>query len=53
MRLLAGELPDLGRFDPLAYVAVSGVLLVSGAMACFVPAQRAARIHPAVRLRND
>jgi hypothetical protein len=32
---------------------LAGELLISGALACFVPTQRAARIHPAVTLRND
>jgi putative ABC transport system permease protein len=40
-------------FDPLSFVAVAGVLLVAGVLACLWPALRAARIDPLSTLRGE
>ena len=47
--LLYGFQPDYGP----AVAAVSGILLVVAAVACFVPARRASRIDPIVALRHE
>jgi putative ABC transport system permease protein len=39
--------------DPLAFGAVSVALLTTAALACYVPARRAARMDPVVALRHD
>jgi predicted permease len=52
-RLLSSQMSDLAAFDPAALAAVAAVMLLSGAAACVWPAQRAARVDPAVALRNE
>ncbi len=52
-RLLRSQMRDLAAFDPAAMAAVAGVIALAGAAACFWPAQRAARVDPAVALRNE
>lgn len=52
-RLLRSLLVDVSPADPVILVAV--VLLLGGAavLACWLPARRAARIHPMEALRNE
>jgi putative ABC transport system permease protein len=52
-RLLARQISDVSPFDPLAFAAVSLVLLLSGLLACVWPALRAARVDPMEALRNE
>jgi predicted permease len=52
-RLLAQQVWNVPAFDPLAFAAVSAVLLVAGFQACLLPARRAARIDPLVALRDE
>ena len=52
-RYLAGEVWNVRAFDPLAFGAVSLLLLVTGLQACVWPALRAARIDPIVALKQD
>jgi predicted permease len=52
-RYLAGEVWNVRSFDPVAFVAVSFVLLGAGIQACLWPALRAAKIDPIVALRQD
>jgi putative ABC transport system permease protein len=40
-------------FDPSTYAAVSALLLVTAALACFVPGRRAIRTDPAIALRLE
>jgi predicted permease len=42
--------PDI---DPLALLAIAGVTAAVGVAAAFVPARRAARMHPLLALRHD
>jgi ABC-type antimicrobial peptide transport system permease subunit len=39
--------------DPLTYAAVIALLMVTAAIASWVPAQRARRVDPMVALRNE
>jgi putative ABC transport system permease protein len=50
---LAGAVWNVAAFDPLAFVAVSAILLAAGLQACAWPALRAARTDPLVALRQN
>lgn len=52
-RVLARQVWNVSPFDPLAFAAVSLILLAAGLQACFWPARRASRIDPIVALRQD
>jgi putative ABC transport system permease protein len=39
--------------DPVAYVAVAAVLVLTGLLACWIPARRATAIDPIAALRHD
>jgi ABC-type lipoprotein release transport system permease subunit len=45
-RAIASQLFAVESFDPLVYAAVSAVVLLVAAVACLVPARRAAVIDP-------
>jgi len=48
-KLLFGVKP----FDPATLGAVAFLLLVVAGVACYIPARRAARIHPLAALRAE
>ena len=50
-RVLAGSLFEVGPRDPLTLAGVSAILLLTGLVAAFLPARRAARIEPRIALR--
>jgi putative ABC transport system permease protein len=52
-RLLRNLLYGIRFADPLALGAVTGVLLAASALACYVPARRAAALDPLAALRHD
>jgi putative ABC transport system permease protein len=52
-RLLTSQLFDVRPTDPVTYAAVGAVLLITGLLACAVPAFRAMRVDPLVALRNE
>ena len=53
MRLMQGLLYEVGTSDPLAIGGAVMVLGLVGAVACLLPAVRAARVDPAVTLRGE
>ena len=50
---IAGILYDVPAADPATFAAVTAVVLVVAALACFVPALRATRVDPMIALRHD
>jgi len=53
-RVLRGFLAaGVSPFDPLAFAAMAGTLLVTATMAVYFPAQRATRVDPMVTLRHE
>ncbi|MBX3134153.1 MAG: ABC transporter permease [Gemmatimonadaceae bacterium] len=52
-RLLTVILYDVQPLDPIVFSAVALTLGVAGALACFIPAQRATRADPAVAMRAE
>ncbi|MEK6406451.1 MAG: ABC transporter permease [Acidobacteriota bacterium] len=52
-RLMSSLLFAVEPTDPITFVAVSGVLMVVAAAACFVPARRVTSIDPMLALRSE
>jgi putative ABC transport system permease protein len=52
-RILSSMLFGVSPTDPLTLLAVSGVMLMTAALASYVPAQRAMRVDPVEALRAD
>jgi putative ABC transport system permease protein len=52
-RLLETLLFGVTAFDPASYVVTALALLTVAAIACFVPARRASRLHPLEALRHE
>jgi putative ABC transport system permease protein len=51
--VLRSTFDGLSPVDPAVLIAVTGLLLVVTLIACVLPARRAARVSPAVALRDD
>ena len=51
-RAVRGLLFDTGPADPTAYLAATATVLAAAALACWVPAHRAARVDPIEALRE-
>ena len=52
-RVMSALLFDVSSMDPLTYAGVAGVLVVAAVAACWIPAERAARVDPAVTRRAE
>lgn len=52
-RLLTTQLWNTSPYDPVTFAAGLSVILLVGAIACWVPARRAVRIEPMVALRHE
>jgi putative ABC transport system permease protein len=52
-RVLATQLWGVSAYDPLTLIAVPIVLLLTGLVACWLPARRAASVDPLVALRYE
>ncbi|MEM8929886.1 MAG: ADOP family duplicated permease [Acidobacteriota bacterium] len=52
-RLLSDLLFEVGAHDPLTLVLVVTVLLITGVLACIVPARRAVGVEASIALRSD
>jgi putative ABC transport system permease protein len=52
-RLIATQLWGVSPYDPPTLIVVPLLLLITGLVACWVPARRAARVDPLVALRYE
>lgn len=52
-RLISNLIVGVGRSDPLTYAGVIALLTIVALIASAIPARRAARIDPAISLRNE
>ncbi|MBA2269728.1 MAG: hypothetical protein H0W20_03905 [Chthoniobacterales bacterium] len=52
-RVLRSLLFEVSATDPLIYVGVALLLGISAAVACWIPARRAARVDPIITLRAE
>jgi putative ABC transport system permease protein len=52
-RLMGGMLSGIASTDPVTYIAVVGMLLISALLASYFPARRATRVDPIVALRAE
>lgn len=53
-RAVEAELwPGVKPYDPVTLISTVVVLLVTGVLACWIPARRATRVDPMVALRHD
>ncbi|NIR44312.1 MAG: ABC transporter permease [Gemmatimonadetes bacterium] len=52
-RFINSMLYNVGKVDPLTYSAVTSLMVLVAALACYVPARRATRVDPAETLRHE
>jgi putative ABC transport system permease protein len=52
-RLMSGLLSGVASTDPVTYIAVVGMLLISALLASYLPARRATCVDPIVALRTE
>jgi putative ABC transport system permease protein len=52
-RFIRSLLFETAPYDPLVYLVVASGLLIAAAVACWLPARRAARVDPVISLRAE
>jgi putative ABC transport system permease protein len=52
-RIIATQLWGVSAYDPWTLTCVPALLLLTGLLACWLPARRAARVDPLVALRHE
>ena len=52
-RVIATQLWGVSAYDPYTLTAVTVLLLVTGLVACWIPARRASHVDPLVALRHE
>lgn len=52
-RLMRGMLSGVSSSDPLTYIAVVGMLVISALLASYLPARRATHVDPIIALRAE
>jgi putative ABC transport system permease protein len=52
-RLLSGFLYGVSPLDAQVFVLASLLLILTGAIACYLPAYRATRVDPVLALRDE
>jgi ABC-type antimicrobial peptide transport system permease subunit len=52
-RVIATQLWGISAYDPMTLTAVTVLLLVTGLVACWIPARRASHVDPLVALRYE
>ena len=50
---LRGLLYGISPLDPASFIAVAAIALATGALSCWIPARRAAKVDPVVALRAE
>jgi putative ABC transport system permease protein len=52
-RIIATQLWGISAYDPITLTSVAALLLITGIVACWIPARRASRVDPLVVLRYE
>jgi putative ABC transport system permease protein len=52
-RLIATQLVGVSAYDPATLAATTLLLTMTAAVACWIPARRAARVDPMIALRYE
>ena len=52
-RVLRAALVGVSPSDPVTFLSVVAVLMLTGVLGCAIPARRAVRVDPVVALRCD
>jgi ABC-type antimicrobial peptide transport system permease subunit len=52
-RVISNQVWAVAEFDPVTLIGAIAIIVILGGAACFVPALRATRVHPAIALRHE